>query len=85
MDDAERCWREDARGYRIVRCRVGERLRYCAFAPEMDGERYAEQLRVRYRRGETVPQRREHLGCFDDFDGARQACINHREKIEVTS
>lgn len=66
------CW-ENAAGYRIAAFRVGGDYRYSLFAPPIGEREFDGRLKVRYARGERVPQRRELLGGFDDLASARAA------------
>ena len=74
---ASRWHQQAAPGYRVAAARVGEALRYSAFAPALEYDRFRALLRERYARGEAVPQPAECLGYFDDADAARAACAQH--------
>jgi hypothetical protein len=77
-------WESDE-GYRIAAARVNDCLRYSAFAPAMDYEIFKDRMKLRYRRGEPVPQQREPLGCFDDPNAARAACVVHHQAQTQTA
>ena len=42
-------------------------------------------MKPRYVIGESVPQQRPPLGCFDDAESARQACAKHYDKTSERS
>jgi hypothetical protein len=72
------CWQNDE-GYRVAAFRVDGGFRYGAFAPAMNYEVFKDRMKARYALGESVPQQREPLGCFDDPEIAREACARHRQ------
>lgn len=73
-------WWESDSGYRICACSRGQGWRYSAFAPPIGREALEEQLKVRYRIGEAVPQERAVIGCADDPEAARAMCRDHEQR-----
>ena len=70
---------ESGDGYRIAAMRVRGQFLYMAYAPPAHpsyGE-FSATMKLRYERGESVPQFRESLGCFDDAAAARAGCEAH--------
>ena len=70
---------ESVDGYRIAAFRVRGQFLYAAYAPPSYpsyGE-FSATMKLRYERGESVPQFREPLGCFDDAAPARAGCEAH--------
>jgi len=65
--------RRNAAGYRIAAASVGDAWRYVLFAPPLTECEFENRLKVRYAKGERVPQRRELLGVFDDPAAAQAA------------
>lgn len=79
------CWQSDE-GYRVAAFRAEGGIRYGAFAPAIDHEIFKEMMKPFYAIGESVPQQRPPLGCFDDPEAARQACAAHaRPALELTA
>lgn len=71
------CWK-NAEGYRVAAFRFAGGFRYGAFGPKIEYDIFKDRCKVRYRRGERVTQQSEHLGCFDDPESARAACVAHQ-------
>jgi hypothetical protein len=73
------CWTNPA-DYRISTARGAGGLNYCAWAPTVPAAQFEAALKVRYARGERVPQMRPLIGCYASADEARMACAEHAEK-----
>lgn len=72
------CWTSPT-GYRIAAARCRQDLRYCVYTPPQAAERYAQRLKLRYERGESVPQVRDLIACVESAEAAREVCAEHAE------
>lgn len=81
LEDVANVWRSDV-GYQVCLevSRPDGRLQrdYVAWSPVVFGWR--SRLKAHYRRGERMPQPRELIGVYPDFQQAADACEGHRKE-----
>jgi hypothetical protein len=71
----DRWFAESDAGYRIAISRHGDGWVYLCFTSPRPGWR--EEMKVRYRQGESVPREREWIGTTNDPEAARAICERH--------
>jgi len=74
------CWTNPS-GYRIAASGQEAAPRYSAWTPARPQAEVEARRKVRYARGEVVPQAREFIGCTDTLEAAAEACAEHAGSV----